>query len=70
MTVLSSEPDVTSFESGENAMDLTQSLCPSSVYMHVPVTTSQILTVSSSDPNATSFESGENATEKTELLCP
>ena len=31
LTVLSLEPDATSFESGENATELTQPLCPLSV---------------------------------------
>ena len=62
-TVLSKDPDATSFESGENATDLTQPSWPSSVCCNVPVSADQSRTVLSKDPDATSFESGENATE-------
>ena len=69
LTVLS-PPDATNFEFGENAMDVTDPLCPSSVCVYVPIAVSQIFTVPSYDPDATSFESGENATELTEPLSP
>jgi anti-sigma-K factor RskA len=65
LTVLSIDADASSFESGEKATDLTQSLWPSSVCWREPVAVSQILTVLSIDANASSFESGEKATELT-----
>jgi len=61
--VLSPDLDVTSFESGENATELTEPLYPLSVCVYAPVAGSQILTVLSFDPDATSFESGENTTK-------
>lgn len=69
-TVLSSDADVSSFESGEKATDLTQLLYPSSVCCSVPVAVSQSCTVLSPDADASSFESGKKAIKKTKLLCP
>ena len=70
LTVLSSDADATSVESGENATELTELLCPLSVCVQVPVAASQILTVLLCDADATSVESGENAAEVTVSLCP
>ena len=63
LTVLSSDADASVFESGENATELTLSLCPLSVAVQLPVAASQSLTVLSPDADASVFESGENATE-------
>ncbi|KAF2003868.1 hypothetical protein P154DRAFT_411585, partial [Amniculicola lignicola CBS 123094] len=69
-TVLSLDADASRLESGEKATELTAPLWPLSVYRHVPLLTSQILTVLSRDADASQLESGEKATDKTQLLWP
>ena len=69
-TVLSSDADASSLESGEKATDRTESRCPSSVCCSAPVAASQSRTVLSLDADASSLESGEKATDRTQLLCP
>ena len=69
-TVLSSDADASSLESGEKATEQTTPLCPSSVRCSAPVAASQSRTVLSRDADASSLESGEKATDQTTLLCP
>jgi hypothetical protein len=51
-TVLSSDPGASRLPSRDQAIDVTQSLCPSRVEMVWPVAGSQIRTVLSVDPDA------------------
>ena len=65
------DPETTRLPSGENATDVTQSVCPS----NGPLTTScicvsRILTVLSHDPETMRLPSGENATDVTQSSCP
>ncbi len=57
-------------ESCEKAAELTQSRWPSSVYIHVAIFASQILTVLSSDADTTSAESCEKAADWTHSYVP
>ena len=68
LTVLSRDADASSFESCENATDMTTSLWPLSVCWREPVAVSQTLIVLSPDADASSFESCEKATDMTQLL--
>src|SRR5262249_12298758 len=69
-TVLSWLPDTKYLPSGENATELTASLCALMVRRHLPFATFQSRKVLSTLPDRTSLPSGENATEFTASTCP
>src|ERR1700683_572788 len=62
--------ETTRVPSGENATDLTQPSCPSSLKISAPVAVSQIRTLLSSEPEAIRLPSEEIATDSTPSMCP
>jgi hypothetical protein len=68
--LLSSEPEASRLESGDQAMVFIPARWPSSVCSRLPVMESQILTVQSALHEAIQRPSGENLTDETPFLWP
>ncbi len=68
--VLSPDPEIIYFPSGEKQTEATPLSCPYRVCDTYPVYESQILMVLSPDPEIIYFPSGEKQTEVTQLSCP
>ena len=69
LSVLSQPPESAVWPSGENATELTSSVCPAKLRISFPVATSQSLRVLSL-PDSAVRPSGENATAMMEPVCP
>ena len=65
------EPESTHLQSGENATDMTQSVCPrNGSATGFPISASQIWILLSFEPESMCLPSGENATDMIKFVCP